>query len=380
MSTEFFYYPFETNWYSEERWRNELARSPRGVSAALQGYRRVLTDDAIFAQSWMHHSLATDYRFVGNRWRVLETGFVLNCLRQLRDYPDRLLRAASYPEACAELRAAMLLMGMGFRLRRDPANVSTRGQPRTTGPDWLAMHTHGHFGVEVKCPHESDLMMGRSAFVTHVVHAAMNLLRGQQVNLTLDPNAVAGGAIGKWANVPRAERLVLEALIEAETTGSAKTALGALAPTAPGYSSMIGPIPSDEQHEAERLRSLLEAAADQLQNWSPGIVILDSSMDPWMMRRCCRVAELMGERWASGLALVMLVADTCPGFQLTMVPGPRFDQFLSARIRGPRGCSKGHLHVDTFGKPERSCSLDDTFQNYPALCVPGVGHQYLDDS
>jgi hypothetical protein len=240
------------------------------------------------------------------------------------------------------------------------------------------MHTHGYFGVEVKCPNESDLMIGRSSFVTHMSFAAMNLLRGQHINLTLDPDAVAGGVRGRWANLPLAERLVLEALVEAEPTGDGKTALGAIAPATPGYSSMIGPIPSDEQHEAERLRCLLEEAADQLRGWSPGIVILDSSVDPWVMRRCCQAAELMGERWASELAAVMLVADTHPGFVVTMVPGPKFDEFTSARIRGPRACSKGHLHVDTFGRAERSCSLDDKFQDYPALCVPGVGHQWID--
>jgi hypothetical protein len=265
-----------------------------------------------------------------------------------------------------------------MHVRRDPANLSTRNQLRNVGPDWLAMHTHGYFGTEVKCPNESDLLIGRSSFVTHVVFAAMNLLRGQQINLKLNPNAVAEGVNGKWANLLDADRLVLEALVEAEPTGDAKTALGAIAPAPPGYSSMIGPIPSDEQHEAERLRCLLEEAANQLRDWSPGIVILDSSVDPWVMRRCCQVAELMGERWASDLAAVMLVADTYPGFVVTMVPGPKFDEFTSARIRGPRACSKGHLHVDTFGQPRRPCSLDDTFQDYPALCIPGVGHQWLD--
>ena len=49
------------------------------------------------------------------------------------------------------------------------------------------------------------------------------------------------------------------------------------------------------------------------------------------------------------LAAVMLVSDTYPGFVITMVPGPRFDEFTSARIRGPRTCSKGALAARARG-------------------------------
>jgi hypothetical protein len=170
------------------------------------------------------------------------------------------------------------------------------------------------------CP-SCGLPRGRSLFATHVVHTATTLLGGDRAfNLTFDPSTVAS-TIGGWPNIPLAERLTSEGLVEAESTGSARTTLGTIVPAEPEFSSTIGRIPTDEEHEARRLRDLLEEGAAQLREWSPGIVVVDASRDLSRMRRCCRVAELMREHWASHLALVMLVADTYPGFVFTIVPG-----------------------------------------------------------
>jgi hypothetical protein len=137
------------------RWREEVLRSPRGVPIALKGYRRILTDKVIFGNNWAGHDLAKEYIFRGNRWRMLETGLVLDKLDVLTEYEERLLLAESYAQACAELRAALLLGRMGFGLQRDPANKSTQAQSRKRGPDWLALHWGGCFGVEVKCPRDT---------------------------------------------------------------------------------------------------------------------------------------------------------------------------------------------------------------------------------
>jgi hypothetical protein len=307
---------------------------------------------------------------------MLETGAVIARLPKVADYPGRLLLAKSHLQTVAELRAALLLQRMGFRVRRDPANDHTTAQKRKKGVDWLAIHSGGSLDVEVKCLSESDLMRARTLFTMHVTFAVTGLLNANQsLNLKLDPAVVADGARGKWANQPRAEALALDALVAAEATGSATTDLGVVTPVDQPFAPMIGPVASDEEHEAGRLRDLLEGTSvGQVSSKRPGVVIIDTSMDRALMWRSHSIADLMGEPWARKLAAVILVADTCPGFAITIVHGPRFQEFVSAKVRGPRVCSKGHFHVDTFYRPAGGCELDERFDDYAAHCIPGRGH------
>jgi len=337
---------------------------------ALDGYRRVLTDETIYAQDWMRHPLALEYALVAGRWRMLETGVVLALLRRLGDYPQRLLDASTYLQACAELRAALLLQLMGLRLQREPSNLNSPAQSKRSGPDWLGADANRCCGVEVKCPVESDNLRGRTQLVTHLVFCTHELIGEKGVNIELNPGTIAEAAIGKWPNKPRADNLLLDALVQSELTGTCTTSLGTITPASQGFSSMIGPIPVDEAHETERLRALLEGAAAQLRDWAPGIVILDASADGALMRRCCRVAELMGEPWATDLAMVVLVTGTHPGFVMTIVPGARFES--APRLRSDV-CRKGHIHVATFG-PRRRCTVNEQFDDFPAYCVRGLGH------
>lgn len=367
-SVEVSYYPFQTNWHSDSRWRREISRSPRAVRRALTGYRRVLTDHNIFAQSWAGHPLPGEFALLAGRWRVLETGAVLAQLQHLGDYPKRLLCAKTYLQTCAELRAALLLQLMGLRLRREPSNGGARAQEKRTGPDWLAMHSKGCFGVEVKCPNESESLKACSQLVTQIVFRIPELIGNKGVNIALNSDTIVESVVGNWPNVSRAEALLLDALVESELTGTSVTPLGTVSLASSG--SMIGPIPVDEDHEAERLRALLQGAAEQLRDWAPGVAIIDTSADRALINRCCRVAELMSEPWASELALVMFVADTCPGFLVKLVPGPRFESLPSLHVRT---CAKGHFHVGTF-RGCNSCDVDDGFDNYSAFCFPGVGH------
>lgn len=369
-ATAFSYYPFPVNWHAESRWRREIYRNPSAVRLSLQGYQRVLTKESIFTQDWTHHPLAFEYWHVSGRWRMLETGYVLRFLRKLGDYPRRLLNRKDYLQACAELRAMLLLRWMGFKTWREPSNRNAPAQSRPKGPDLLAIRGHGRCGVEVKCPTESDSARGRTQLVSHIVFRTQELLPDKQVNIALNPEAVANGVVGSWPNKRLADDLLLEALAESELTGASCTVLGRVAPAPPGFSSMIGPIPDDEKHEAERLRALLEGAATQLRAWAPGIVILDSSADPSIMRRCCDIAALMSEDWAEGLGCVLLVASTYPGFVVTVVPGRRWRALPS--LRG-RICSKGHIHIPTFDN-RTICTVDEQFDEFPAFCEPGVGH------
>jgi len=134
---------------------------------------------------------------------------------------------------------------------------------------------------------------------------------------------------------------------------------------------MIGPVPVDENHEAERLRALAQGAAAQLREWAPGIVIINTSADRGIMNRCCYIADSMGEPWASELAMVVLVADTYSGFVIKLIPGPRFKSV--PRFLRVRTCAKGHLHVGCFGV-RKDCDLDDRSHDYSAYCYPGGGH------
>jgi hypothetical protein len=138
-----------------------------------------------------------------------------------------------------------------------------------------------------------------------------------------------------------------------------------------------GLVPTDEDHEAARIRSLVQDAAEQLVGWDPSIVIIDTSIDRALMGRCCALANAMSETWASHLAAVFLVADTYPGFAMTIVQGPKYDAWALAQILGPRACEQGHVHVDTFGGPPGVCPLDRDFYGYPALCVPEKGHYWF---
>ena len=367
------YYPFHANWHSDSRWRRELARNPQGVRRALDGYRRVLTDHSIFAQSWAGHPLPVEFALVAGRWRVLETGAVLAQLRHLGDFRKRLLRAESYLQTCAELRAALLLQLMGLSVVREPSNINARPHERLTGPDWLAIRAGKCFGVEVKCPDESEMLKARCRLTAECLFRVPDLIGDKGVNIALNPDTIADSVVGNWPNMARAENLLLDALAESELTGSSVTPLGTVSPAPSGYASMVGPIPIDENHETERLRALLQGAAAQLRDWAPGVVIIDTSSDRAVINRCCRVAELMSEPWAAELGLVMFVADTYPGFVVKVVRGPRFASMPPLRVRT---CAKGHFHVRCFGSSNR-CDLDDGFDDYSAYCLPGVGHCLL---
>lgn len=92
------------------------------------------------------------------------------------------------------------------------------------------------------------------------------------------------------------------------------------------------------------------------------------------MSRCCAVADVMSETWANHLATVFLVADTYPGFAMTIVEGPKHYAWASAQIPGPRARVQGHLHVDTVGGPTKHCHLARRSDDNPAFCIPEGGH------
>jgi hypothetical protein len=112
---------------------------------------------------------------------------------------------------------------------------------------------------------------------------------------------------------------------------------------------------------------------DQLRAWDRGVFIIDTSLDRSAMERCCGVAEMLQEEWASNVAFVLLVADTFSGFVVTVVPGQKFDS--APTLRSAR-CRSGHFHVRTFQGVYR-CGVDGKFFEYPAICCGGGQHLTL---
>jgi hypothetical protein len=369
----FWFVPFAGNWRDPRRWPNEMRRSPRGVAGALQGIGYGLPDKVVFGRDWSGHQLPADLSFRRERWRVLETGAMLSLLwPALEDYTHRLTKA--YLEACAELRNGLLFLNLGFRLVRDPVNALARRRGSNaplTGPDWLALRNRHVFGVEVICPKESDEAIGRLMLLTHATRTAMDLLQGRNVNVAFDPSAVRDLTDRRWFNASRTDNLVLDAIVEAREDRSTSTALSTIAPAPPGFGTMIGPIPGDEERETERLRGQLVDKAGQLGKLPhPGIVVVDTSQNPNLMGGCCAISEMIRdgwEDWAANLACVVLVASTWPGFALTIVIGPRYDAFAATPLPGLRVCQRGHLHVDAFGKSPQDCQLD-RYDNFAAFC------------
>ena len=290
---------------------------------------------------------------------------------RLEDYTTRLVE--KYLETCAELRSGILFQNLGLRVERDPVNARA-GRERdnsTAGPDWLVSRDHHVFGVEVICPKESDEAIGRLMFLTHATRTATDLLEGRNVNITFDPSIVRELAGRRWSNANRADSLVLDAVVDAKNDRSTRTALGTIAPAPPGFGTMIGPIQGEEERENERLRGQLVGKAGQLRKLEhPGIIVIDTSQQPNLMGGCCAVAEMLREGWdgwAARLACVLLVTSTWPGFALTVVIGPRYDAFASTPLPGLRGCGRGHLHVDAFGRSPHDCELDK-YDKFVAFC------------
>jgi hypothetical protein len=368
--------PFQRNWRAPEHWRDEMRRDPAAVRRALEGLGRLLPDQVVFGRDWSGHQAAADYILLRERWRLLEVGAMVANLSSLGDYRERFLDPAKYHAACAELRVGLMLQRSGFEVTRDPVNTGRRARETRSGPDWCARSADRAFGVEVKCPGDSDSAIGRIGFGVHVVETAMRLLPSDKpIRLAFNPATVASATAGRWFDKARAETLVLDALAEAETDGTSATELGAVAPGTPGFSPEIRPIPLDHEAETRRLRDTVHDAALQAHEFGePGLVVLDSSLDRNLMRCCREIADLTREDWASELAAVLLVAPTCPGVAVTFVVGPRFDVLASASLPGLRRCTGEHLHVDTFGRPSPVCDLDTRFENYPPFCFAGQGH------
>ena len=364
----YWWVPFQWNWAQPERWQQEFQRSPRGVAHGLSGVRRVF-DDEVFRRNWAGHQFAVDYVMRLSRWRILESGLTLADLPSLDDYRDRLLGVPqTYLAATAELRWALLLRCLGFGVQRDPANQPP-ARERRRGPDWLALHALGAFGVEVKCPGESDAQLGESRFLTEVTFRLTELLQVMPglrgVDVKIDPAALGSLTDGRWVNSERIVDHLLEAAATLETKGQAKTALGMLRAS---DTTTIGGIPRAPLRDCARLRSELEDAAWQLRAVPhPGIIVVDGTIDSFMAHYCCAVAEMMTETWAKELALVVLAIPTHPGAVATFVPGPLFGEYQRARVRGPRACPKGHLHIDTFPTP--ACTVD-SFDDLPPYCSP----------
>lgn len=372
-STDSFYFPFQPNWDDVSHWRREVSRDPHRVRLALEGYKQVLTDEAIFAHNWIRHPLVLEYRLLANRWRMLETGLVLRALAYLGSYRKWLLSPMTYLQAVAELRVALLFQRMGFRLVHEPSNVRKRETKQDTkGPDWLAVGTDRRsFGVEVKCPRESDKQVARTKLVVHLAQQSQVLLGDIGIDMSLDSDAVENCVNGRWINRQLADEILLESLVALESDSMGATPLGRASFAPPGYSSMFGPVPEEQHHEIARLRDLLQGAALQLRDWSPGVVVLDTSRDRTLMRRCCGISSLLTESWARHLGCVLLMADTCPGFVLTVVRGPQFGSLPP--FRGWQ-CTAGHFHVRSFGG-RLACELDRIFDPLPAFCCGGGNHR-----
>jgi hypothetical protein len=370
---DFWFVPFAGNWRDPRRWPNEMHRSPRGVSRALQGIGYGLPDKVIFGRNWSGHQLPADLSLRRERWRVLETGAMLSMLwPTLEDYTSRLTER--YLETCAELRSGILFLNLGFRVVRDPVNALTKGPGNDspdTGPDWLVFRDRHAFGVEVICPKESDEAIGRLMFLAHATRTAMDLLEGRNVNITFDPLVVRGLTDRRWFNASRTDSLVLDAIVEAREDRRTRTALCTIASAPPGFGTMIGPIPFDEERETERLRGQLVDKAGQLGKLPhPGIIVVDTSQNPTLMGGCCAISEMLRDGWgdwAANLACVVLVASTWPGFALTVVVGPRYDTFAATPLPGLRVCGRGHLHVDAFGRSPQDCQLDK-YDNFAPFC------------
>jgi hypothetical protein len=377
-ATENWYVPFKGNWRDPRRWRNEMRRSPQGVARALVGLGRLLPDHVAFGTNWCGHQLCADLSLRRERWRILETGAMASLLPSLEDYTSRLVDHR-YLETCAELRAGILLLSLGFRLVRDPANAlhprKARPEDPDGGPDWLAFRERLAFGVEVICPRESDDIFGLLKFLTHATFSAMSLLQGRDVSISFDPPALRRLTNGSWFNAERTESMLLELLVAASATGSARTELGSIEPAKPGFGTMIGPVRHDEEHELQRLYGQLVHKAGQLRKLPhPGIIVLDSSQDSNSMRRCCAISSMLRDgwdTWAANVACVMLVASTWPGFALTLVAGPRYEAFEATPLPGLRVCARNHLHVDAFGRSPRDCRLD-RYDDYAPICAADV--------
>lgn len=360
------YYPFAPNWHADTQWRREIARSPRAVRRALAKYRELLDDKTIYTHDWRAHPIVADYKFNGNRWRMLETGIALAQFSESNEFRRGLLNPAAYPQTCAELRSCLLLQQMRFSLVREPSNQrGQHGKRKRKGPDWLALRGSTAYGVEVKCPHVSDDYRARQELITHVATSLHGY--NQQLELTLNPAMAARYVHGGWPDLAGAETAVVDALQRYELDGEDDTILGKLSTIAGPYAPMIGPIHADEVCEASKLRDLLQSAASQLSEFQPGIVVIDTSLDAGLRRRCCQIAAAMNEPWASHLACTLLVADTYPGFVMTVIPGPQFTEAPGGRV-----CGRGHVHVDTF--PNADCTLDTRFEDPPAFCVHEKGH------
>lgn len=370
----FSYYPLDAEWDRDEKWQRELQRSPYEVRRALGGLRKILTYSSVYKRSWHTHGLSLDYNFIQARWRLLECGLMLDHLVLLHDLPQRILEPTSYPQACAELRGGLLLQELGYSVEYEPTKLKAARRRPPKGPDWSAEHEGVVLGVEVKCPRESDRQRAMMKAVSDIYYLALDMCRGDVPNIDVRPEAIRECVRDGAVIQERLSQLVLDAMLEFEARGACETALGTLRPTESGFSPMIGPIPTDEPYELERLRGVLVNHIDQVRTWDTGAFIIDTGLDRSAMRRCCGIAAMLREDWASNIAFVLLVADTFPGFVVTVVPGPKFKS--APTLRSAR-CFNGHCHVRTFQGTYR-CEVDGRFFEYPAVCMGNGQHLRLE--
>lgn len=351
--------PFTADWAHPRRFAEYRWHHPADVDRGLAALERVL-GEKLFWEEYTQHPLGLDYSFRRRRWRLIEAGVMLADLPAPGDYAQRLRDPNQYVAACAELQAGLYLRCLGFWVQRDPANA-VRGQSAEapeTGPDWLAIAGPRMFGVEVKCPLESDEVIGLNRLRYAIFDACQQIAISHsgldiQVRAEIVPSLVRERTVFPR----RVEEVVLEALVDLKRRGHATTRLGLVRPSGTRMSSISLPPPSQER-EVSRLRDLLQKAATQLGVLPhPGVVILDASYDRVLPFRCCDIAEILEEPFASEIAFVIVAVPTLPGAILTLIPGRRHAKFERCALPGLGFCGR-HLHVCTLA-PKPDCSFED---------------------
>lgn len=291
--------------------------------------------------------LTFDHWWGIRRWRLLEAGLVFASLPRLGKFPKRLV-SNEYGSVLAELDAALVLWALGFKIIHEP--VKTLKLAARVNPDWLAIRDNRCFGVEVKCPHVSENVLGRENVVAEIMRTNTLVAPEISMDLHLEASGLRAVTNGSWSNNEKVQDLLLDALVVLEKGDVARNELGEFRRTS--KTTRYEEFSIDESAELARLRSDIEDAAWQLKPLSPGIVFVSTGRDAMVRHRSYAIRDFLTEHWARELACVLVVSATSPGFIVECIPGARFGEL--PELRAPI-CEHKHSHIDIF-KPRSPCT------------------------
>jgi hypothetical protein len=127
-------------------------------------------------------------------------------------------------------------------------------------------------------------------------------------------------------------------------------------------------VPSDDDHDTQRVFETIQGAARQLGRVDgvPGLIVLDAAADFMLLNQRLGIREtLRTEPWAKGLAGLALVTQISSADEqlgesrldtmIDIMPGAQFSALEHTLLPGLRRCDRNHLHVDALLAPSERC-------------------------